>query len=47
MLDVGETGLGGLLVQNQATVSTGTSAVSGARGLDIAWVPRADWATRR
>jgi T5SS/PEP-CTERM-associated repeat protein len=34
-LDVGETGVGGLLLENQATVITGTIAVSGAQGLDI------------
>ena len=34
-LDVGETGLGGLLVENQATIVTGTIAVDGVQGLDI------------
>jgi T5SS/PEP-CTERM-associated repeat protein len=36
VLDVGQAGLAGLLVENQATVTTGTTAVSGAQGLDIA-----------
>jgi T5SS/PEP-CTERM-associated repeat protein len=36
LLAVQQTGFGGLLVENQATVTTGISAVAGAQGLDIA-----------
>ena len=35
-LDAGQSGLGGLLVESQATVTVGTTAINSAQGLDIA-----------